>query len=442
MINICIQINSYISFNPDNSHLPSWIILWHNQHNIFVYLPNHQLANGALPGTLSKTLIPFLGAPQTFMHCSPGGAWIENFQSNHTQILFVEGVFMTDANDLYSSQKPNLALMLFTWYPNILFIIESFQTQYFELKMPKEYDRNTLSQCQAFTPTFPTSNLMPASYPSVSSLTSKKKLIQLPSESELPMITLPQSITQTPLLPHQKTGLAFSGIKKSPMANQPVVSSFESLSTNTSLGGLFADYMGLGKAIQAIALIGTSKEQLIANPHCSMPTMIIFPPCLLTNWKSEISKHAQAGVLQAKIYHCPPHSLSKADILKYDIIITSYNTITQEFKQTNTSTSFIFKINWHHIILDEAHYICSQYTATHCAINSLPSSRQICLTDTPIHNTIDELLGIISFITQPQSSDQDNWSPFILSSLYKGSNDIFAFGIVAFKFAPHQNHTS
>ncbi|MBW0556424.1 hypothetical protein O181_096139 [Austropuccinia psidii MF-1] len=61
--------------------------------------------------------------------------------------------------------------------------------------------------------------------------------------------------------------------------------------------------------------------------------MIICPPCLITNWQSEISENAQAGALQAKIYHGPTHhSLSEADILKYDIIITSYNTITQEFK--------------------------------------------------------------------------------------------------------------
>ncbi|MBW0537420.1 hypothetical protein O181_077135 [Austropuccinia psidii MF-1] len=48
---------------------------------------------------------------------------------------------------------------------------------------------------------------------------------------------------------------------------------------------------------------------------------------------------------------------------------------------------------------------------------------------TPIHNTIYDLLGIISFITQPQSSDQDNWSPFILSSLSKGRNDILHFAL-------------
>ncbi|MBW0479342.1 hypothetical protein O181_019057 [Austropuccinia psidii MF-1] len=88
MIYICIQRNGDIASNPDNSHLASWIILWNHKHNIFVYLPNHQNTIGSLPGTLSKTLIPFLGAPQTFMHCGPGGAWIGNCQSNPTQTLF------------------------------------------------------------------------------------------------------------------------------------------------------------------------------------------------------------------------------------------------------------------------------------------------------------------------------------------------------------------
>ncbi|MBW0500645.1 hypothetical protein O181_040360 [Austropuccinia psidii MF-1] len=183
--------------------------------------------------------------------------------------------------------------------------------------------------------------------------------------------------------------------------------------------------MGLGTAIQAITLIGISKEQLITNPQCSMPTIIICPPCLITNWKSEISKNAQAGALEAKTYHGPTrHSLSGVDISKCAIVITSYNNITKEFKQTNPSKSCFFKSNWHGIILDEAHYICSQYTATHHAINSLLLSCRICLMGTPIHNTMYDILGIISFITQPQSSDQDNWSPLILNSLSKGSNDI------------------
>ncbi|MBW0586466.1 hypothetical protein O181_126181 [Austropuccinia psidii MF-1] len=53
-----------------------------------------------------------------------------------------------------------------------------------------------------------------------------------------------------------------------------VVSSFESLLTNTPLVGLLMNDMGLGRTIQAISLIGTSKEQLIENPHCSTPPLL------------------------------------------------------------------------------------------------------------------------------------------------------------------------
>ncbi|MBW0501013.1 hypothetical protein O181_040728 [Austropuccinia psidii MF-1] len=142
------------------------------------------------------------------MHCGPGEAWIENCQSNPTKKLFVKGVFMTDPDEIFLSQKPNLAFMFFTWYPNILFIIESFRKQDFKLQMPKEYDSHSHSQFQLFTPTTPTSISTTPSYPAVFSLSSKKKLVQLPSGSDLPMMTLPHSIIKTPLLPHQKSILA------------------------------------------------------------------------------------------------------------------------------------------------------------------------------------------------------------------------------------------
>ncbi|MBW0480185.1 hypothetical protein O181_019900 [Austropuccinia psidii MF-1] len=110
------------------------------------------------------------------------------------------------------------------------------------------------------------------------------------------MMTPPNSIIQTALLPHQKNGLAFLWDREIPnlqsahnlWATSPpgstfngrhiitnkVVSSFKSLSTNAPLGGLLADDMGLGKTIQAISLIGTSKKQLIKNPQHSTPTLL------------------------------------------------------------------------------------------------------------------------------------------------------------------------
>ncbi|MBW0483683.1 hypothetical protein O181_023398 [Austropuccinia psidii MF-1] len=130
---------------------------------------------------------------------------------------------------------------------------------------------------------------MPHSSPALYSLTSMKKLIQSASGSDLPMI-------HTPLLPHQKTGLAFlwdleipngqsslnlwatsspgSTFNSRHIITNKVVNSLELLETNAPLVGILVDDMGSGETIQAIALIGTSKEQLITNPQCCVPTSL------------------------------------------------------------------------------------------------------------------------------------------------------------------------
>ncbi|MBW0562199.1 hypothetical protein O181_101914 [Austropuccinia psidii MF-1] len=95
----------------------------------------------------------------------------------------------------------------------------------------------------------------------------------------------------TPLLPHQKTVLAFLLDQEIPSgksahtlwATSPpgytfiarnintkkVIISVKLLLTNTPLGGLLGDDMRLGKTMQAIALTGTSKEQLMTTPPLS-----------------------------------------------------------------------------------------------------------------------------------------------------------------------------
>ncbi|MBW0536974.1 hypothetical protein O181_076689 [Austropuccinia psidii MF-1] len=105
---------------------------------------------------------------------------------------------MTNLNVPSSSQQPNLELMLLTWNPNILFIIKSFRKQDFKLEVSEEYDANSHIQCQPFTTTSPTSSLTPPLYPAVFCLSSKKKLIKLPSGSDLPMMTPPHSIIKDP----------------------------------------------------------------------------------------------------------------------------------------------------------------------------------------------------------------------------------------------------
>ncbi|MBW0519850.1 hypothetical protein O181_059565 [Austropuccinia psidii MF-1] len=86
--------------------------------------------------------------------------------------------------------------------------------------MPEEYYCNTHSQCQIFTPTFPASSSTPPSYPSLFSLNSTQKLIQLPSGSDLPIMK-PHSMIQTPSSLIKKPDQLLFEIKKSPMNNLP-----------------------------------------------------------------------------------------------------------------------------------------------------------------------------------------------------------------------------
>ncbi|MBW0500075.1 hypothetical protein O181_039790 [Austropuccinia psidii MF-1] len=67
-----------------------------------------------------------------------------------------------------------------------------------------------------------------------------------------------------------------------------VVSSFESFLANTPLGGMLADYMGLGKPIQAIAQIVTSKEWLITTPTLLNHQLEIRNIQVLSGWSTAI----------------------------------------------------------------------------------------------------------------------------------------------------------
>ncbi|MBW0530982.1 hypothetical protein O181_070697 [Austropuccinia psidii MF-1] len=65
-----------------------------------------------------------------------------------------------------------------------------------------------------------------------------------------------------------------STLKSRHIITNKMVSSFKSLLTNTTFGGLLADDMGLGRTIQAISLIGTSKKHLIITPNFPTPTVL------------------------------------------------------------------------------------------------------------------------------------------------------------------------
>ncbi|KAF9003231.1 SNF2 family N-terminal domain-containing protein [Cyathus striatus] len=219
------------------------------------------------------------------------------------------------------------------------------------------------------------------------------------------------------LMPHQTIGVAWMADKEA----------------STFKGGCLADDMGLGKTVQMIALMLKNRSE---DPLCKT-NLIIAPTALLDQWKLEIEMKTNAD-LKCLIYHGQSKPKKKSDILKYDIVLTTYMTMSLEWpdfetqmkkrQQARTSRrkpkddfiasdsdeesdnynrpkrgvrkerGLLFKIDFYRIILDEAQSIRNRRTRTSRAVTELNSIYRWCLTGTPIVNGLGDAYGYIRFL--------------------------------------------
>lgn len=172
-----------------------------------------------------------------------------------------------------------------------------------------------------------------------------------------------------------------------------------------SFNGLLADDMGLGKTIQMIAFLSTLK--------INMPVLIVAPTSLIYNWKSEINKFYPA--LSVYAYQ----GIDRRDITPSDqVVLCSYALLRQDVEKLS-------KIDYQVVALDEAQNIKNPKSQTHKAAIELNSDFKVCLTGTPIENSITDLISLFGFLMPKLSeklktkSNELKWikkaaSPFIL----------------------------
>lgn len=149
------------------------------------------------------------------------------------------------------------------------------------------------------------------------------------------------------------------------------------------LGCILADEMGLGKTIQIICLI------LSDSGNNLEPVLIIAPATLLENWKREITRFAPK--LRVLIHQGTDRTGFHSDFRKYDVIITSYDTILRDI--------IIFRMfTWNIVILDEAQAIKNPRAKRTEKVKSLPRRMGIAVTGTPVENRLLDLWSIFDFI--------------------------------------------
>ncbi|KAF2107631.1 SNF2 family N-terminal domain-containing protein [Lophiotrema nucula] len=205
-------------------------------------------------------------------------------------------------------------------------------------------------------------------------------------------------------------------------------------------GSLLADEMGLGKTVQALALILARPS----NDHIKKTTLIIAPVALMRQWEKEIERHVKPEhLLSVYTYHGTGKKADFNHLRQYDIVLATFGAIQTEMKQIDMRKeaelqqreqqipSFKRKATqqlsllpdsreqreWYRIIIDEAQCIKNKNTLTSRGVSELRAQYRLCMTGTPMQNSIDELYPILRFLRLKPYNDWHQFSYHISKPL-------------------------
>lgn len=272
---------------------------------------------------------------------------------------------------------------------------------------------------------------------------------KISNDEALPELEANTDIIKTPLLDHQKKGLAFlvdhersnidvdaESSKHSLWKYQPdgrgrpswyhVITGHETNEKPQGIqGGILADVMGLGKTLSILSLIAETRDESrrfrrngekAKGTDCNAKaTLIICPKSVLSNWREQIEAHCVLGNLMCYMYHGSNRTQDTDFLSKHDVVLTSYNTAAAEFGDGVRKKRALASINWFRIVLDEAHSIRTQSTQVSKACCALNAQRRWAVTGTPVQNSLTDLGTLIKFLRIKPFDDSHTWSQHIMA---------------------------
>lgn len=140
-------------------------------------------------------------------------------------------------------------------------------------------------------------------------------------------------------------------------------------------GGILADDMGLGKTLQIISLILTGG---------SGPTLIVAPVSVMSNWAQQMKRHVKADHVPKIIVYHGSEKKRAEELVKYDVVITSYGRLAREQDADVDQVLTSPKIEWRRVVLDEGHTIRNPRTKAAVAASQINATSRWVLTGTPM----------------------------------------------------------
>ncbi len=186
-----------------------------------------------------------------------------------------------------------------------------------------------------------------------------------PPQQPQVLATLPSGL-QTTLRPYQEEGFRWLAERAA-----------------NGLGALLADDMGLGKTVQVLALLLHAAEQSGAGA-----ALVVAPVSLLGNWAEEAARFAPS-------LRVAPYDPKKPEALvgagAGTLVLASYGQISAHRKEFAAQ-------RWEVLVLDEAQAIKTPDSQRAKAVCSLRARARLCLTGTPIENSLLDLWSQMRFL--------------------------------------------
>ncbi len=151
------------------------------------------------------------------------------------------------------------------------------------------------------------------------------------------------------------------------------------------LSGLLADEMGLGKTHQAMALLSAINASKSGGKF-----LVVCPTTVLDHWLDKIEAFAPK-LTPIKYHGLKRHGLLSELGTANHTVLTSYGVVMRDVKALGDT-------EWDVVILDEAHFVKNNDTATYRAVCNLKSKSRFCLSGTPMENHLGELKAVFDFL--------------------------------------------
>lgn len=190
-------------------------------------------------------------------------------------------------------------------------------------------------------------------------------------------------------------------------------------------GGILAEEMGLGKTVEMIGLIclhqrpqnHEERQENSTGLRPSHGTLIITPPSILDQWKTEIHSHAPS--LKVLIYRGVRTTGNEQNdgeimsrLLDYDVVLATYATLASEIhyssatpdrslrhdKKYRRRQSPLVKIEWWRVVLDECQMVESGVSNAARVAQVIPRRNAWAVSGTPLKKDAKDLLGLLIFL--------------------------------------------